>query len=69
MMHIDVDPALAEVIELVRRKYAPVGHALAGQRDVELGELAALAGSVGALLNAIDARRTPPPARTLAAVA
>ncbi|MFD4596805.1 hypothetical protein ACFWPQ_02105 [Streptomyces sp. NPDC058464] len=68
-MHFDADPALAAVIEHVRRVHAPVGHAMAEGRDVSIRDLGALAGAVGVLLDAIDARRTPPPARPLAAVA
>ncbi len=68
-MHLDMDPALAAVIEYVRKVHTPIDEAMADGKPVNLRDLGALSGAVGALLDAIDARRTPPPARTLQAVA
>ena len=68
-MHADIDPALTSVIDLVREIHDPIDAAIAAGRPVPPFEFGALAGAVGALLDAIDARPNPSPARTLKAVA
>ncbi|MEV7975352.1 hypothetical protein [Streptomyces sp. NPDC086519] len=69
MMYLDMDPALAELVELLRRVHAPIEAAMAAGKPVPIRDLGALSGAAGCLLDAIDARRTPPPARALQAVA
>ena len=68
-MHADFDPALAAVMDVVRERYAPVGAAMAERRSVSPVEFGALAGAVGALLDALDARTRPAPVQALKAVA
>ena len=67
-MHADFDPALANVIELVREIHAPIDAVARKGGLVAPLEAAALAGAVGALLDAIDARTRPAPALALKAV-
>lgn len=68
-MHADFDPALADVIDVVREAYAPVGAAMAQRMPVQPVEFGALAGAVDALLKALDARTSPAPVQALKAVA
>lgn len=68
-MHADFDPALANVIELVREIHRPIAEAITVGRPVTPFEAGSLAGVVGALLDAIDARRPQPPVLALKAVA
>ncbi|MDH6448264.1 hypothetical protein M2155_000672 [Streptomyces sp. SAI-119] len=68
MMHADFDPGLAAVIGLVREIHGPIEDAITKGGPVSSFDAAALAGAVGALLNAIDARTTPTPALALKAV-
>ena len=68
-MHADFDPALGEVIDVVREVYAPIGAAMAERRTVDPVEFGALAGAVDALLKALDARTSPAPVQALKAVA
>ena len=67
-MHADFDPGLAAVIGLVREIHGPIEDAITKGGPVAPLEAAALVGAVGALLNAIDARTRPTPARALKAV-
>ena len=67
-MHADFDPALANVIELVREIHAPIDAVARTGKDVAPTDAAALSGAVGHLLDAIDARTRPAPARALKAV-
>jgi hypothetical protein len=68
-MYLVMDPALAAVVECVREMHAPVDAATTVGRQVSPFDVAALSGAVGALLDAIDARPDPAPARALQAVA
>lgn len=68
-MYLDMDPALSAIIELVRETHAPVDTAITKGHVVNPLDVAAVTGAVGALLNAIDARRTPPPAHLMKAAA
>jgi hypothetical protein len=56
MNDLDIDDGLAGVLALAREKYAPVQRALAEHAPLKAMDLASLAGAVGALLDAIDAR-------------
>jgi hypothetical protein len=66
---LDLDPGIAAVIDLVREVHTPIYRATSAGKTVDALEVAALAGAVGALLDAIDARLTPSPAMPLKAVA
>jgi hypothetical protein len=66
---LDLDPGIAAVIDLVREMHTPIDQAITGGKPINVCEYAALTGAVSALLNAIDARRTPPPVMALKAVA
>lgn len=68
-MHLSMDPALASVVALVREIHTPIAADIAQGRGVDLLSTAALSGAVGALLDAIDSRPDPAPARALQAVA
>lgn len=68
-MYLVMDPALASIVEFVREMHAPVDAATTVGKQASPLEVAALSGAVGALLDAIDARPDPAPARALQAVA
>jgi len=68
-MHADFDPGLAAVIGLVRELHGPIEEAITKGALVTSFDAAALAGAVGALLDAIDARTSPAPVQALKAVA
>lgn len=68
-MYIAMDRSLADVLALVREIHAPIAADIDQGRTVDLLSTAALSGAVGALLDAIDARPDPAPARALQAVA
>lgn len=67
-MYLVMDPALASIVDLVREVHGPIAASIATGRIID-HDLAALSGAVGALLDAIDARPDPAPARALQAVA
>jgi hypothetical protein len=66
---LDLDAGIAAVIDLVREVHTPIDQAITVGKPIAPFEYAALTGAVGALLDAIDARLTPPPALALKAVA
>jgi hypothetical protein len=68
-MYLDMDPALASVIEAVREAHAPVDDAINKGAPVYPPSVGSLAGAVGHLLDAIDARFTPPPVQAVKAAA
>jgi hypothetical protein len=64
-----LDAGLAAVVDFVRETHAPIEQAIADGKPVESCDFAALTGAVGALLNAIDARRIDNQPVTVKAVA
>ena len=69
MNHLILDVGLAAVVGFVRETHAPIEQALNTGQPVESCDYAALTGAVGALLNAIDARRVDIQPVTVKAVA
>lgn len=69
MNDLNLDAGLAAVIDFVRETHAPIEQAFTAHKPVEPYDLAALTGAVGALLNAIDARRIDNQPVTVKAVA
>jgi hypothetical protein len=68
---LDLDPALASIVEAVRETHGPIWQAIDDGGPVTSTDCARLSGVVKALLGAIDARLPQPeqPAVTLKAVA
>ncbi|MFD8771351.1 hypothetical protein [Streptomyces sp. NPDC059916] len=71
MNELDLDPAMAAVVDHVREVHAPIWQAIDSRKPVTATDCAALSGAVAALLDAIDARlpQAEQPAVALKAVA